>query len=118
MIIDSTIFIEATDRKKFLQCPWTLNASCASCHDKLMRHLVTSLVSLAMFARRLPNDMNGEAILSIHKTGYPTDIDQSFLLIFRSCRIVTAVPKTESDCSRMQSALYDEYRSIHGDSSI
>ena len=33
---------------------------------------------------------DGEASLSIHKTNYPAKLDQSFLLIARTGRIVTA----------------------------
>ena len=53
-------------------------------------HLITGLVAFTAYPFSLMDKADGEASLSIHKTNYPAKPDQSFLLIARTGRIVTA----------------------------
>jgi hypothetical protein len=56
-----------------------------------MCHLEASSVTPTIISMGLTNQVDRKATFSIHITGDPTDLYQPFLLIFRSCRIVTAV---------------------------
>jgi hypothetical protein len=70
----------------------TLDASRTLCHCKLMRHLMPGLITSTTWSMRLSHEMDRKASFAVDKTGNPTNfLDQPFLLIFRSCRIVTAV---------------------------
>jgi hypothetical protein len=58
---------------------------------KLVRYLEAGSVASSIVSMRLSNDVDWEATLAINKTSNPTNLDQPFLLIVRSWRIVTAV---------------------------
>ena len=68
----------------------TLKALSTLRHRKLMRHLETGPVTPSIVSMRLSNEVDRETTFSIDETGNPSDFDQSFLLIFRIRRIVTA----------------------------
>jgi hypothetical protein len=69
-------------------------------HGEPMRDLVASLVASAVCAMRLPHEPDGEASLSVYKTDDPaTELDQPFLLIFRTRHVVTMV-NVRSDVTR------------------
>lgn len=54
------------------------------CHRKLMRHLETSSIAPSIVPMRLTDEVDRKTTFSIHETSYPTNLNQSFLLIFRS----------------------------------
>ena len=90
VIVVSPIDIDVAYAKELHEHLETRQASNPLRHRKLMRHLETSLVTPSIGTMRLPNEVDRETTLSIDKTGNPSDLDQSFLLIFRIRRIVTA----------------------------
>jgi hypothetical protein len=56
-----------------------------------MCHLEASFVPSPIVSMRLTDQVYRKTPFPVYITGDPTDFDQPFLLIFRSCRIVTAV---------------------------
>jgi hypothetical protein len=58
-------------------------------HSELMRHLIAGFVALPARSAWLPNESDGEAALSVHKTNNPALLNQSFLLISCTRHIVT-----------------------------
>jgi hypothetical protein len=74
--------------------------------------LETGFVAAATCSLRLSHDVDRKASFSVDETGYPADSDQSFLLIVRIRRFITAWIK------HCQVFAPDEYRGIHGVSSI
>ena len=61
-------------------------------HDEPMRDLVAGSVASAARSMWLPNESDGEASLSVYKTDHPaTELDQPFLLVFRTRHVVTMV---------------------------
>ena len=55
-----------------------------------MRHLIAGSVTFTTRPSLLPDEADGEASLSVYKTNNPAVKDQSFLLIARTGRFVTA----------------------------
>ena len=55
-----------------------------------MRYLIAGFVAASLRSAWLPNEADGEASFSVYKTNNPASLDQPFLLIFRTDRIVTA----------------------------
>jgi hypothetical protein len=49
-----------------------------------MCHLEAGFVASAICSLRLSHDVNRKTSFTVDKTGNPTDLDQSFLLIVRS----------------------------------
>jgi len=90
VVVVPSIDIDVAYAKELHEHLETRQASNPLRHRKLMRHLETSLVTPSIGTMRLPNEVDRETTLSIDKTGNPSDLDQSFLLIFRIRRIVTA----------------------------
>jgi len=60
--------------------------------DEPVEDLVAGLVASAVRSVWLPNEPDGEASLSVHKADDPaTELDQPFLLVFRTRHVVTMV---------------------------
>jgi hypothetical protein len=91
VVVVPVVTVQTTYAEVLLHHLQTLNAFCALSYYKLMRHLEAGFVASTMRSMRLPDDVDRKAPLTVDKTGYPTNLDQSFLLIVRSWRIVTAV---------------------------
>jgi hypothetical protein len=61
-------------------------------HGKPVAHLIPGSVASSPRAVWLPHKANREASFSVYKTDHPaTELDQSFLLIFRTRHVVTMV---------------------------
>ena len=60
------------------------------CHRELVSHLIAGSVAFTTHPILLPDKADGEATLSVYETNNPAKSDQSFLLIVRTGRIVTA----------------------------
>ena len=61
-------------------------------HGELVRDLVAGLVASAVRPVWLPDEPDGEASLSVYETDDPaTELDQPFLLVFRTRHVVTMV---------------------------
>jgi hypothetical protein len=84
VVVESTIAVDTTDSEELLHHEETLDASRALRHHKLMSHLESGLVSPAIRSRGLSHDVDRKASFTVNKTGNPTYLDQSFLLIVRS----------------------------------
>ena len=61
-------------------------------HRELMRHLIAGFVASAIRSIWLSNKADGEATLSVYKTNYPAELNQSFLLIVCTRHIFTVPP--------------------------
>ena len=67
-------------------------------HHKRMAHLVSGLVASSPGAVLLPHEADREASFSVYETDHPaTELDQSFLLVFRTRHVVTMVYVTSDD---------------------
>jgi hypothetical protein len=65
------------------------DARCALRDSEAMTHLVAGSVSVSALPVWLPVEADWEAAFSVYKTNNPASVDQPFLLIFRTVRIVT-----------------------------
>jgi hypothetical protein len=92
VVVVSLIDIDIANTKERHEQVKTLDAWRALSHRELMCHLEASFVPSSMLSMRLTNKVDWKATFSVDVTGDPTDFYQPFLLIFRSWRIVTAVP--------------------------
>jgi hypothetical protein len=67
-----------------------VSAARALRHDEVMRDLVSGLVASSPRPVWLPNEADREASFSVYKTDHPTtELDQPFLLVFRTRHFVT-----------------------------
>jgi hypothetical protein len=90
VIVVPSIDADGTDAKELLQPVQGINAFRALNDHKTVSYLVSGLVALSTSPIWLSNEANGEASLSVYKTNNPVRLNQPFLLIFRTVRIVTA----------------------------
>ena len=75
---------------------------------ELVRHLETGSVASSPHAVRLPHEADREASFSVYETDHPaTELDQPFLLVFRTRHVVTIV-NAASDVT-MSSAGYSGF---------
>ena len=89
-----------------------LDATRALRHHEVMRDLVSGHVASSPRSVRLPNEADREASFSVYKTDHPaTELDQPFLLVFRTRHVVTV--DTQSDVN--SSAGYTGFSSIWPD---
>src|SRR5262245_60914146 len=61
----------------------------APCVGELMRHLIAGFVAFPARPAWLPDETDGEASFSVHKTSNPAKLNQPFLLIVRTHHVVT-----------------------------
>ena len=93
VIVVSTVHQDHPYTEEILQVPQALQAPFTLRHDELMEHLISRSVADPAVAARLPHQAEGEASFSIHKAENPAQLDESFLLIVRTHRIVTVARK-------------------------
>ena len=68
----------------------TCNATRALRHHEIVRDLVSGRVASSPDAVRLPHQADREASFSVYETDHPaTELDQPFLLVFRTRHVVT-----------------------------
>jgi hypothetical protein len=85
MVVVPSVEINIPYPEESLEHVKALDASRTLCHCKLMRHLISGLVTPTTMSMRLSHEVDRKASLSIDKPGNPTNLlDQPFLLIFRS----------------------------------
>jgi hypothetical protein len=100
VIVYPSVYEHLSDSKELTKLVKTLDATCALRHRELVSDLVSGLVAAPVRSVVLPNETNGEASFSVYKTSHPaTELDQSFLLIFRTRHVVTMV-NVQSDVTR------------------
>ena len=70
----------------------TRDARGTLCHGEFVRYLEAGLVASAIRPAWLPDESDGEASFSVYETDDPaTELDQPFLLVFRTRHVVTTV---------------------------
>jgi hypothetical protein len=90
VIVVPPIDVDVANSKELHEHVETLQALLALCHRELMRHLESGFITSSIKSLRLSNEVDRKTTFSIDEAGNPSDFDQSFLLIFRIRRIVTA----------------------------
>jgi hypothetical protein len=84
--VDSACAEELQQLLEAVSTPLTLR------NDESVEHLEASPVALSPRAAWLPHVADGEAPFPVYKAGHPaTELDQSFLLIFRTHHVVTMI---------------------------
>ena len=77
-----------------------VNATRALRDHEVMRDLVSGSVTSSPRAAWLPHEADREASFSVYKTDHPaTELDQPFLLVFRTRHVVT-MANVLSDATR------------------
>jgi len=111
VVIEPPINIHLTYTEELAELVEALDATRALSHHEVMRDLVTRLVAAPGRPVWLPNKPDREASFSVYKAGHPaTELDQPFLLVFRTRHVVTIV-NASSDVT-MSSAGYTGFSSI------
>jgi hypothetical protein len=89
-----------SDAKELTEIVETTNALSALSNRELVSNLVTEPVADSFRPILLPNEADGEASFSVYKADHPaTELDQPFLLVFRTRHVVTTV-NAPSDVTR------------------
>ncbi len=96
VVVVPAIAVQTSHAEEVLHRFEAPDALCALCHHELMRDLDPGLVAPSFFPMGLSDEMDREASLSVDKASDPTD--QSFLLIVRIRRIVTARLANTAKC--------------------
>ena len=90
MVVVPPIDVDAANPEEALQPLEAGDALHPLRHGEPMRDLVAGLVASAVRPVRLPDEPDGEAPLSVYETDDPaTELDQPFLLVFRTRHVVT-----------------------------
>src|SRR5206468_8403779 len=86
-----------THSEELMELAQAGEASLSLRHDELMSHLVAGLVAAPTRPARLPSESDREASFSVYKTDHPTtELDQPFLLVFRTRHFVTVGVKSDA----------------------
>ena len=100
MVVVPPIREDVSDTKEVTHAFETRDAGCTLRHGELMRDLVAGSVASAVRPMWLPDEPDGEASFSVYETDHPaTELDQPFLLVFRTRHVVTMV-NVRSDVTR------------------
>ena len=90
VVVVPPVDVHLSHSKELAELVETVDAARALRHDEVMRDLVSGLVASSPRSVRLPNEADREASFSVYKTDHPaTELDQPFLLVFRTRHIVT-----------------------------
>jgi hypothetical protein len=90
MVVASPVDDDLACAEEALKLLQAIQASLALDDSELMRDLKAGLVASPAWPVWLPDKADREASFSVYKTNHPADLDQSFLLVFCTDRIVTA----------------------------
>ena len=94
------IDVHLTRSEELAELVETLNATRALCDHEVMRDLVPGLVASSPRTVRLTYETDREASFSVYKTDHPaSELDQPFLLIFRTRHIVTLDIRSDAKSS-------------------
>ena len=100
MVVMTTVRNHITNAEELTECLETCDAGGALCHRELVRDLEAGLVAAPSRPAVLPDETDREASFSVYKANHPaTELDQPFLLVFRTGHVVTRVNVT-SDVTR------------------
>ena len=90
MVVTPPVDVHPSHSEELAQLLETVNATGALCHDEVVRYLVSGRVASSARTVWLPHEANREASFSVYKTDHPaTELDQPFLLVFRTRHVVT-----------------------------
>ena len=90
MVVMPPVDIHLSHSEELTQLLETADARRALCHNEVVRDLVSGRVATPTRARWLPHEPDREASFSVYKTDHPsTELDQPFLLVFRTRHVVT-----------------------------
>jgi hypothetical protein len=111
MVVVPLVLEHLPDTEEGTQIVETVSAARSLCYHEFVRHLITGPVASSSRQRSLFHKADGEASFSVYEAGHPaTELDQSFLLVFRTHHIVTIV-STHGD-GTMSSVGYTGFSSI------
>jgi hypothetical protein len=97
---DRRLNVHLTYAEELAEFVEAVDAARALGHDEVMRDLVPDLVASTIHAVWLPHEADGEASFSVYKTDYPaTELDQPFLLVFRTRHFVTVDVRSDNTSS-------------------
>jgi hypothetical protein len=90
VVVVPPIDVHLTRTEELAELVETVDATRALCHHEVMRDLVPGLVASSPRAITLMHKTDREASFSVYKTDHPaSELDQPFLLIFRTRHVVT-----------------------------
>ena len=90
MVVGPSVWQHLTYSKELTQLVETLGASFALRHCELVSDLVSGSVAASTGPASLADEADREASFSVYETDYPaTELDQPFLLVFRTRHVVT-----------------------------
>jgi hypothetical protein len=90
VVVVPPVAIDEADTEELLELFQRSRATRALRHDKPMNHLEAGSVAGTSGPIGLTDEADGEASFPIYETDDPASLDQPFLLIARTARIVTA----------------------------
>ena len=100
MVVVPTVHVDPADPEEPLKLLEASTTALTLRHDEPMKHLVAGRVAFSPRTVLLPHEADREASFSVYETDHPaTELDQSFLLIFRTRHVVTMV-NVRSDATR------------------
>ena len=112
VVVTPPVDVHPSHSEELAQLLETVSAARALRHNEVMRDLVSGRVASPPRAVWLPHEADREASFSVYKTDHPaTELDQPFLLVFRTRHVVTV--DSRSDVS--SSAGYTGFSSIWPD---
>jgi len=92
MVVVPLVRENLTDTKELTELMEAGDALLALRHRKLVSNLETGLVAASARPAWLPDEADREASFSVYETDHPaTELDQPFLLVFRTRHVVTMV---------------------------
>jgi hypothetical protein len=90
VVIRPPVDVHLSHSKEITQLVQTRDALGTLCHDEVVRDLVSGPVASSTRSTGLSNEPDREASFSVYKTNHPaTELAQPFLLVFRTCHVVT-----------------------------
>ena len=100
MVVPPTIHIHPTHSEELAQLLQAADATRALHHDEVVRDLVSGRVAASTWSVWLPNQADREASFSVYKTDHPaTELERSFLLVFRTRHFVTVAVLSDDTSS-------------------
>ena len=95
MVVDPLIDVHLAHSEELAYLVKAVNATRALRDHEVMRDLVSGSVASSPRAAWLPHEADREASFSVYKTDHPaTELNQPFLLVFRTTRHVVTVDTT------------------------
>ena len=119
MVVVPPIRDDLSDAEELTELVQRVDALRALRHCELVSNLVAGSVSAAVRTACLPHEADREASFSVYKTDHPaTELDQPFLLVFRTRHVVTlditSDGKSSAGYTGFSSIWPDAHRTIAG----